>query len=266
MTRWIGVLALGVWTAQSPLISVQEALRWPNPEPLARIPYGDDPLQFGDLRLPPGDGPHPVVVVIHGGCWRSDFNLDYIGAFSDALTRSGVATWTLEYRRVGDPGGGWPGTLQDVASGVDHLRSVARDHPLDLDRVIIRFAGDSGDGMQLTGNRFTDASALFGNDLATLPEFPAEIRAPAGTLAGVSAFQVHISDHEITTPGDAPNGEPSDSPQIAMGSPLAPKCALTRHWIRPSWTATSWSPSAAEARGAGKHTPTTSTVKDAVVR
>jgi 2-oxoglutarate/2-oxoacid ferredoxin oxidoreductase subunit alpha len=74
-----------------------------------------------------------------------------------------------------------------------------------LDRVIIRFAGDSGDGMQLTGDRFTSASALFGNDLATLPDFPAEIRAPAGTLAGVSAFQVHISDHEITTPGDAPN-------------------------------------------------------------
>ncbi len=75
----------------------------------------------------------------------------------------------------------------------------------DLDRVIIRFAGDSGDGMQLTGDRFTSASALFGNDLATLPVFPAEIRAPAGTLAGVSAFQVHISDHPITTPGDAPN-------------------------------------------------------------
>jgi 2-oxoglutarate ferredoxin oxidoreductase subunit alpha len=74
-----------------------------------------------------------------------------------------------------------------------------------LDRVIIRFAGDSGDGMQLTGDRFTSASALWGNDLATLPDFPAEIRAPAGTLAGVSAFQVHISDHEITTPGDAPN-------------------------------------------------------------
>jgi 2-oxoglutarate/2-oxoacid ferredoxin oxidoreductase subunit alpha len=74
----------------------------------------------------------------------------------------------------------------------------------ELDRVIIRFAGDSGDGMQLTGDRFTSASAMFGNDLATLPEFPAEIRAPAGTLAGVSAFQIHISDHDITTPGDAP--------------------------------------------------------------
>lgn len=78
-------------------------------------------------------------------------------------------------------------------------------NPVELDGVIIRFAGDSGDGMQLVGDRFTSASALFGNDLATLPEFPAEIRAPAGTLAGVSAFQVHISDHAITTPGGAPH-------------------------------------------------------------
>jgi 2-oxoglutarate ferredoxin oxidoreductase subunit alpha len=74
-----------------------------------------------------------------------------------------------------------------------------------VDRVVIRFAGDSGDGMQLTGDRFTTSSALFGNDLATLPNFPAEIRAPAGTLAGVSAFQVHVSDHDILTPGDRPN-------------------------------------------------------------
>ena len=74
-----------------------------------------------------------------------------------------------------------------------------------LDRVTIRFAGDSGDGMQLVGDRFTDISAVFGNDLATMPNYPAEIRAPAGTIAGVSSFQVHISDHEILTPGDMPN-------------------------------------------------------------
>jgi 2-oxoglutarate/2-oxoacid ferredoxin oxidoreductase subunit alpha len=77
--------------------------------------------------------------------------------------------------------------------------------PETLDRVVIRFAGDSGDGMQLAGDRFTDVSAAFGNDLATLPNFPAEIRAPAGTIAGVSSFQVHISDHDILTPGDSPN-------------------------------------------------------------
>ncbi|MGI8773947.1 MAG: 2-oxoacid:acceptor oxidoreductase subunit alpha [Actinomycetota bacterium] len=74
----------------------------------------------------------------------------------------------------------------------------------EVDRVVIRFAGDSGDGMQLTGDRFTSASAFFGNDLSTLPDFPAEIRAPAGTLAGVSAFQIHFSNHDILTPGDQP--------------------------------------------------------------
>ncbi len=106
--------------------------------------------------------------------------------------------------------------------------TVERTHEVhDLDRVIIRFAGDSGDGMQLTGDRFTSVSALMGNDLATLPEFPAEIRAPAGTLAGVSAFQIHISDHEITTPGDAPDV------LVAM-NPAALRSEL--HWLEPGGT------------------------------
>jgi 2-oxoglutarate ferredoxin oxidoreductase subunit alpha len=87
------------------------------------------------------------------------------------------------------------GTRIASEEGVDRKR---------VDRVVIRFAGDSGDGMQLTGDRFTSASAFFGNDLSTLPDYPAEIRAPAGTLAGVSAFQIHFSDHDILTPGDQP--------------------------------------------------------------
>ena len=74
-----------------------------------------------------------------------------------------------------------------------------------LEQVIIRFAGDSGDGMQLTGGRFTSETALLGNDLSTLPDFPAEIRAPAGSLPGVSGFQIHYADHDILTPGDAPH-------------------------------------------------------------
>src|SRR4249920_4007167 len=73
------------------------------------------------------------------------------------------------------------------------------------ERVVVRFAGDSGDGMQLAGSRFTDATAMLGNDLATLPNFPAEIRAPAGTLAGVSAFQIHFASRDILTPGGRPN-------------------------------------------------------------
>src|SRR5712675_3701001 len=75
-------------------------------------------------------------------------------------------------------------------------------HLEELDTVTIRFAGDSGDGMQLAGTQFTNASAILGNDISTLPDFPAEIRAPAGTLAGVSGFQVHFSRNEIHTPGD----------------------------------------------------------------
>jgi len=88
-------------------------------------------------------------------------------------------------------------TQQSASAGKRQVENV--------DTVTIRFVGDSGDGMQLTGSQFTAVSSLFGNDTATLPDFPAEIRAPAGTLAGVSAFQVHISDHDILTPGDAPN-------------------------------------------------------------
>src|SRR5688572_89856 len=74
-----------------------------------------------------------------------------------------------------------------------------------LEQAVIRFCGDSGDGMQITGSQFTNTAALFGNDLATFPDFPAEIRAPQGTLPGVSAFQVRFSSHDIHTPGDAPD-------------------------------------------------------------
>ncbi|MFE3248854.1 2-oxoacid:acceptor oxidoreductase subunit alpha [Streptomyces sp. NPDC059209] len=98
-------------------------------------------------------------------------------------------------QRIMSDASGAPG-----APGVPGEKEVRR-----LDRVIIRFAGDSGDGMQLTGDRFTSETASFGNDLSTLPNFPAEIRAPAGTLPGVSSFQLHFADHDILTPGDAPN-------------------------------------------------------------
>ncbi|MET8557969.1 2-oxoacid:acceptor oxidoreductase subunit alpha [Streptomyces sp. NPDC004959] len=105
-----------------------------------------------------------------------------------------------------------PAPVTDVLEGpepdTDRLEAPAQSGAKEvrkLDRVIIRFAGDSGDGMQLTGDRFTSETASFGNDLSTLPNFPAEIRAPAGTLPGVSSFQLHFADHDILTPGDAPD-------------------------------------------------------------
>ena len=95
--------------------------------------------------------------------------------------------------------------LTEITESPESGHPSRETHHERLDEVVIRFAGDSGDGMQLTGSQFTTTSALVGNDLSTLPDFPAEIRAPAGTLPGVSAFQVRIADYDIHTPGDAPD-------------------------------------------------------------
>ena len=142
--RTLGVLALslvGVNAARGetiePPVSWEQLEALPLPPPATRIAYGPAPRQFGELRLPPGSGPHPVVVVLHGGCWLNAYDQVYITRLSERLTRErSVATWTLAYRRIGDPGGGWPGTLLDAASGVDHLRVLARTMPLDLTRVV----------------------------------------------------------------------------------------------------------------------------------
>ncbi|EMR02129.1 putative dienelactone hydrolase [Cesiribacter andamanensis AMV16] len=86
---------------------------------------------------PQGKGRHPVAVVVHGGCWLNQYSLQYMTHLSEALTKRGFATWTLEFRRVGDAGGGWPGTLQDVALGTDFLRQLAKTYPLDLGEVLV---------------------------------------------------------------------------------------------------------------------------------
>jgi acetyl esterase/lipase len=116
----------------------------PAPPADHKIAYGGGPLQFGELRLPKGAGPHPVVVFIHGGCWLSQYNLKYTGHLGAALAEAGVATWSIEYRRVGDAGGGWPGTFEDVANGVDYAQTLAKTYPLDLNRVVV--AGHSAGG------------------------------------------------------------------------------------------------------------------------
>jgi acetyl esterase/lipase len=110
--------------------------RLPQPPADRVVAYGGGPQQLAELRLPQGPGPHPAVIVIHGGCWQAPWALDHVRALAAALTADGFATWSLEYRRLGDAGGGWPGTFEDVASGADHLRAVAAEHALDLGRVV----------------------------------------------------------------------------------------------------------------------------------
>ena len=103
-----------------------------------RIAYGALPLQFGELRLPPGGERVPIVVFIHGGCWRAQYDLAHVAAAAAALAADGYATWTIEYRRLGDAGGGWPGTFDDVALAVDHVRALAAQFPrLDTTRVVL---------------------------------------------------------------------------------------------------------------------------------
>jgi acetyl esterase/lipase len=103
-----------------------------------RIHYGPGEYQFGDLRLPAGAAkrPVPLVVFVHGGWWKSAYDLTYAGHLCAALTLAGVATWSIEYRRVGSTGGGWPATFQDVAAGYDYVTTLAKNYPVDLSRVV----------------------------------------------------------------------------------------------------------------------------------
>ncbi len=105
----------------------------PPPAADARLAYGDEPLQFGDLRVPAGDGPFPLAVVIHGGYWKASYNLIHAGHMCRAFTEDGIATWNLEYRSIGDPGGGWPGTGDDVARAVEFVGEL----PLEPTRVVL---------------------------------------------------------------------------------------------------------------------------------
>lgn len=117
---------------------------FPNPPADHVIAYGDDELQFGELRLPDGDGPFPLMVFIHGGCWLSEYNLNHARKLVAAFTAEGIATWLIEYRRVGDEGGGWPGTFDDAAAGMDKVAELAEEYPLDLNHLLV--AGHSAGG------------------------------------------------------------------------------------------------------------------------
>ena len=114
----------------------EDILSLPPPRADARIQYGDGRYQYGDLRLPDADEPYPLVIAIHGGYWRSRYDLAYLGHACTALRRRGVATWNIEYRRIGHSGGGWPGTFIDVARAADYVRELVNEYPIDRTRVV----------------------------------------------------------------------------------------------------------------------------------
>ncbi len=123
------------------MLTTDDYMAQPPGRPDLRAPYGAHPDQFGELYLPAGAGPHPPVVLIHGGCWRDQYGLAPLGPLCEALRSAGYAVWSLEYRRLGG-GGGWPATFADIAAGADALRRL--DAPLDLGRAVA--AGHSAGG------------------------------------------------------------------------------------------------------------------------
>src|SRR5947209_8341551 len=157
-------------------------LATPAPKADARIAYGSDPNQFGDLRLPSNKKAAPLLMFIHGGYWRARYDLTHAGHLCAALARAGVATWNVEYRRVGNSGGGWPGTFQDVEAAWRFRRQIAAKYSLDLAHCAL--AGHSAGG----------ALALW------LAARDRSIKAVA-SLAGVNnlqrAFELHLSHDAV---------------------------------------------------------------------
>ncbi|MGH8628414.1 MAG: alpha/beta hydrolase family protein [Gammaproteobacteria bacterium] len=139
---WIQITLLAIWcfncaACSAQLLRPQDVNKLPAAPADYRIRYGSDPIQFADLRLPSGKGPFPVAIIIHGGCWMKLADLQHTAPMSDALRHAGLATWNIEYRRVDDMGGGWPGTFHDVGAAVDHLKTMAKTYKLDLTQVIV---------------------------------------------------------------------------------------------------------------------------------
>lgn len=200
------LIASGAMRAEP--MSAREAFELPQPEPDAVIRYGELTRQFGELRLPEGEGPFGVAVIVHGGCWISDYDHGYMAAFAQAVTDLGLATWTIGYRRVGDPGGGWPNTFLDAGSAVDFLAELASSYPLDVERVLA--IGHSAGGqlaLWLAGRaRLVESSPLFAHD-------PQPI---AGVLALAAAADLEYLSERQTCDNAATRlmqGTPSERPR-----------------------------------------------------
>ncbi|HEV2127675.1 MAG TPA: alpha/beta hydrolase [Thermomicrobiales bacterium] len=192
-----------------------------------RISWGDGRLQFADLRRPEGDGPHLAAIAIHGGFWRNRYSLDYMGHLCAALTAQGVVTWNIEYRRVGDPGGGWAGTFQDVVAASRYLFSHAEEFSVDRERIIV--LGHSAGGHLVSwlaslGNVPSD-SEIAADPLPLAAAIPI-----AGVLDLARCWELHLSDDAVVdflggTPGEVLERYAAASP-IVLVPPSVPSLII----------------------------------------
>jgi len=217
------------------------------PPATATVRYGDDDKRSGELRIPPGKGPFPVVFLIHGGCWANDMGgMPQLRSLAEAFRRKGVAVWSVTYRRLGDPGAGWPGTFQDVAAAEDQLTVLAKRYPLDLKRVAL--AGHSA-GAQLAAWAAARPKlpALWTGTIR--PVAVAMIDGPAG-LAPFVGTDARVCGRPVIVP--LMDGTPAEKPveyRMASGAdhwPLGTKQLFVRGALGPFMA-----PEIAAAKAAG---------------
>jgi len=158
-----------------------------------REAYSTGPLQFGELRLPPGTSRVPVIVLIHGGCWRAAYDLAHLGGAAAALANAGYAVWVPEYRRVGDDGGGWPGTFDDAGHAVDFVRDLAARYPrLDTTRVVLMGHSAGGQLALWAGSRKSAQSLGDGSGLPPARRSPLRVLGVV-SLAGITDLASYAS-------------------------------------------------------------------------
>jgi acetyl esterase/lipase len=191
-----------------------DILTLPPPPADARLPYGTDPNQFGDLRLPKTKGPFPVVMNIHGGFWRAKYDLAHNGHLCSALTARNFATWNVEYRRVGNPGGGWPHTFEDIRSAYRYLPQIAQRYNLDPTRLVVM--GHSAGG-QL---------ALC---LAAHEPSIKNVVSLAGVVDLQQAWELHLSNNAVV---EFLGGTPKDVPEhYREADPMQLKIPQATQWL-----------------------------------
>ncbi len=195
-------------------MSAEDILTLPPPPPDRKLTYGSDPNQFLELRIPHQGGPHPVLLNIHGGFWRAKYDLAHAGHFCNALRQAGIATLNLEYRRAGNPGGGWPGTFDDIRAAYRLIQQAAPKLNLDLKRFVI--TGHSAGGQLALCLAAHEASV---NRVISL----------AGVVDLKRAFDLHLSNDAVV---EFLGGKPSEVPEhYREADPNELAIAQARQWL-----------------------------------
>lgn len=238
--RWATALAMLAMAggAEARDMGPADVDRLPSSAPTLVERYGAGPLQTGQLRLPKGKGPFPVAVVIHGGCWTKGFaTLANTAPLASALAEKGIASWNVEYRQVGDAGGGWPGSFQDWGAATDHLRALAKRYPLDLNRVVVtgHSAGAHAALFVATRGKLAKDSAVRGTDplpvkAAVAIDGPGDLAPFVGPDAAVCGKPV-IAPLMGGTPAEVPDryrqGSPAALQPLGVPQVMLPSAVLT---------------------------------------